>query len=98
MLVTSDPTGLAERRRLRRVSLALVGLLVAAALWATAVLIYDLIRGRGDQLPERAACHGALVWLGNNLAFALLYWLIDGGGPIARSGRRFRSISPSRST
>ena len=22
------------------------------------------------------------MWLGNNLAFALLYWLIDGGGPI----------------
>ena len=35
----------AERRRLRRVALALVGLLVAAALWATAVLVYDLIDG-----------------------------------------------------
>jgi hypothetical protein len=28
---------------------------------------------------------GALVWLGNNLAFALLYWLMDSGGPTARS-------------
>jgi hypothetical protein len=27
---------------------------------------------------------GALIWLGNNLSFALLYWLIDSGGPIAR--------------
>jgi hypothetical protein len=25
-----------------------------------------------------------MVWLGNNLSFALLYWLIDSGGPIAR--------------
>jgi hypothetical protein len=25
------------------------------------------------------------VWLGDNLAFGLLYWLLDGGGPIARS-------------
>jgi hypothetical protein len=24
------------------------------------------------------------VWLGNNLASSLLYWLIDGGGPFAR--------------
>ena len=24
------------------------------------------------------------MWLGNNLAFALLYWLMDGGGPNAR--------------
>ena len=39
-----------------------------------------------------------LVWLGNNLAFALLYWLIDGGGPIARSQLPPRSTSPSRST
>ena len=28
---------------------------------------------------------GAIVWLGNNLAFALLYWLMDGGGPLART-------------
>jgi hypothetical protein len=28
---------------------------------------------------------GGLVWLGNNLAFAMLYWLIDSGGPLARS-------------
>jgi len=25
------------------------------------------------------------VWLGNNLAFGLWYWLIDGGGPLARA-------------
>ena len=25
-----------------------------------------------------------MVWLGNNLSFALLYWLMDSGGPIAR--------------
>ena len=30
---------------------------------------------------------GGLVWLGNNLAFAMLYWLIDSGGPLARSRR-----------
>ena len=26
-----------------------------------------------------------MVWLGNNLSFGLLYWLIDSGGPVARS-------------
>jgi hypothetical protein len=35
--------------------------------------------------PGQLLASGALVWLGNNLAFALLYWLIDSGGPIARS-------------
>jgi hypothetical protein len=86
VLITSDPSGAEERRRLRRVTLVLVGLLVTAALWATALLVSDLIRGEGvatnasDLLAE-----GAMVWLGNNLAFALLYWLMDGGGPIART-------------
>ncbi|HEX6027325.1 MAG TPA: hypothetical protein VFZ00_35320 [Solirubrobacter sp.] len=36
VLITSNPSGAEERRRLRRITLALVGLLVAAALWATA--------------------------------------------------------------
>jgi hypothetical protein len=65
---------------------ALVVLLVAAALWATTLLVYDLIKGNGrDELSERAARDRGLVWLGNNLSFALLYWLIDSGGPVARA-------------
>jgi len=88
VLVTSDPTGAEERRRLRRVALVLVGLLVAAALWATAVLVVDLIKGTGvSQSPSELLASGAVVWLGNNLAFALAYWLVDGGGPLARSRR-----------
>ena len=64
----------------------LVGFLVAAALWATAFLVADLIRGTGvSQSPSELLASGAVVWLGNNLAFALLYWLMDGGGPFARS-------------
>lgn len=86
VLLTSDPSGLAERRRLRRLSLLLVGTLVAAALWSTALLVDDLIRGKGvSNAPSELLATGAVVWLGNNLSFALLYWLIDGGGPIARS-------------
>ncbi|HEY1276009.1 MAG TPA: hypothetical protein VGF25_13925 [Thermoleophilaceae bacterium] len=88
VLLTSDPTGAAERRRLRRVSLILVGTLVAAALWSTVVLIRDLITGEGPTNdPSHLLASGAVVWLGNNMAFAMLYWLMDGGGPIARSRR-----------
>lgn len=87
-LLTADPAGPAERRRLQILSLTLVGALVAAALWATAVLIDDLIRGVGvANQPSQLLASGALVFLGNNLAFSLLYWLMDGGGPIARRGR-----------
>jgi len=70
----------------RRISVGLVVLLVVAALWATALLIYDLIHGSGvTSSPSELLASGAVVWLGNNLAFGLLYWLMDGGGPIARS-------------
>jgi hypothetical protein len=88
VLVTSNPASPGERRRLHRLALILVGLLVAAALWATALLVYDLIKGTGvTQSPDQLLASGAVVWLGNNLSFALLYWLIDGGGPVARSRR-----------
>jgi hypothetical protein len=88
VLITSDPASRRERIRLRRVALVLVGIFVAAALWATALLIRDLIEGEGvTQEPAELLASGAFVWLGNNIAFALLYWLVDGGGPAARSVR-----------
>ncbi len=88
VLFAGHPSGLDERQQLRRVSLILVIILVAAALWSTALLVDDLIRGRGvSKSPDQLLASGAIVWLGNNVAFALLYWLIDGGGPIARSAR-----------
>jgi hypothetical protein len=88
VLLTSDPSGRVERRRMHRAALALVGLLVAAALWATAFLVRDLIKGTGvSNSASELLASGAVVWLGNNLAFALLYWLMDGGGPAARARR-----------
>jgi uncharacterized membrane protein len=85
-LLTFDPGEYERRRRWGRPTvIALVVLLVCAALWATIVLVYDLINGTGvSQSATRLLATGGLVWLGNNLAFALLYWLIDSGGPMAR--------------
>jgi uncharacterized membrane protein len=37
------------------------------------------------QEPGELLASGAFIWLGNNLVFALLYWMIDSGGPIART-------------
>ena len=88
VLITSDPGNREERRRLHRVAEVLVGLLVAAALWSTAVLVYDLITSQGvTNDAEELLVTGGVVWLGNNLAFGLLYWLMDGGGPAARARR-----------
>jgi hypothetical protein len=86
VLLTSDTRSTAERVRLRRTTLLLTGLLVLAAGWATGVLISDLIAGTGaSNSPGELLASGALVWLGNNLVFSLVYWLMDGGGPTVRS-------------
>jgi hypothetical protein len=86
VLVAGDPARLASRRRwVRPLLVALVCALVAAALWATLLLVYDLVKGIGvTTSPEELLASGGVVWIGNNLAFAMLYWLIDGGGPVAR--------------
>jgi uncharacterized membrane protein len=86
-LLAADPQGLARHARwLHRVAVTLVVLLVIAALWSTVLLVYDLIKGTGvTEEPTELLATGALVWVGNNLSFALLYWLIDSGGPIART-------------
>jgi hypothetical protein len=87
VLLLSDPGNLAKHHaRLRRIAVGLVVLLVLAALWSTTLLVYDLIKGVGvTQSATELLASGALIWLGNNLSFALLYWLIDSGGPLARS-------------
>ena len=91
LLLVGNPGRLDERRRrLHRVALVIVVLLVGAALWSTALLVYDLIKATGvTQSPTKLLATGGLVWIGNNISFALLYWLIDSGGPLARSRRPF---------
>ena len=92
VLLTHDLSGADDRRRMHRLALVLVGALVLAALWATALLVADLIRGKGvTNSPDQLLASGAIVWLGNNLAFGLLYWLIDGGGPVPRLSLRVPS-------
>jgi hypothetical protein len=88
LLVFGNPArgGQRHHHRVRVVAIAVVLLLVVGALWATGLLIYDLIKGTGvTTSPAQLLASGALVWLGNNLAFGLLYWLLDSGGPIART-------------
>jgi hypothetical protein len=86
-LVVGHPARLARRTRwAHRIALTLVLVLVLGALWATSLLVYDLIKGRGvSNSPTELLAAGGLIWLGNNISFGLLYWLMDGGGPIARA-------------
>jgi hypothetical protein len=85
VLVAAHPTGAAERERLRRLSIALILLLVASALGSTAILVTELIRGsKVTDSADSLLASGVLVYVGNALAFGLLYWQLDSGGPLAR--------------
>ena len=79
--------GAIDRRSklLRRLSIALVSILVLSALGATTKLIDVLITG-GKQTNSASDLleAGSIVWAGNILAFALLYWEVDSGGAAAR--------------
>ena len=85
-VIAADPRSVTRRsRELRVLSIGLVSVLVLGALWSTVVLIDDLIHGgpetnsAGDLLEA-----GSIVWASNSIAFALLYWELDGGGAAAR--------------
>ena len=83
VLIVADPTG-GDRRsvRFRRMVVVLVGLLLAVALWATVVLIDHLVTGAPQvNSGGRLLASGVLVWLGNIVAFSLVYWVFDSGGP-----------------
>ncbi len=85
-LLAADPLHIGRRARwLRKVGIVLVVFLVAIALVSTAVLVRDLIKGgKVTTSASTLLASGVLIWLGNCLAFGLLYWLLDSGGPLAR--------------
>jgi hypothetical protein len=86
-IIAGDPGKIDHRSRLlRSLSIVLVSVLVFGALWSTAQLIDDLIHGGAETNSATDLLEaGSLVWLSNNIAFALLYWELDGGGAPARA-------------
>lgn len=85
-VIASDPGRIDRRSRvLRTLSITLVAVLAAGSLIATGLLIDQLIAGgsiTSEAGPLLSA--GVRVWFGNGLAFALLFWELDGGGPAVR--------------
>ena len=70
----------------RRTLVALVVVILVSTLGSTILLIYDLVTGAGaTRDPDQLLLAGAKVWLGNNVAFAFLYWGFDSGGPGVRA-------------
>ena len=73
--------------RLRSGSIALLGLLVAADIFAVAVVLVALTSSEASQISGGdLLAHGMVVWLSNIITFALLFW---------ESTRAARACAPS---
>ncbi len=86
-LIVTDP-GRIDRtaRGVRALSIALVTVLMISSLWATALLIDQLVtHGSITKTAGALLGAGAVVWLATSIAFSLLYWELDGGGAAERA-------------
>lgn len=85
-VAVADPGRIdARSAKVRALSLALVGVIAASAAWATGRLIYDLFAKvpQSNDAGELLLAGGA-VWVEMVIAFAFVYWELDGGGPVER--------------
>ena len=83
-LVIANPHRLTrETGWTRALSVSLALLLVLANQVALVLLVFKLISGRHDAPGLLLAA--LQVWVANVIGFALLYWEIDRGGPVART-------------
>ncbi|MFG2267338.1 hypothetical protein [Streptomyces sp. NPDC048720] len=85
-LITGDPGRISRRSAaLRAISIALVGVLACGAIWSTFRLTDDLVHGGNETNSADALLQaGGSVWAITVLAFSLLYFELDSGGPAAR--------------
>ena len=86
-VIIGDPGKIDRRSKtVRARSVTLIALLVATTLWCTAQLIVELVQG-GPATDSAGAllAAGGIVWLSNCIAFGLLYWELDSGGPAVRA-------------
>jgi hypothetical protein len=84
-LIATNPVRLTRQTRWSRsVSIALAVLIVGTNLFALGILVNDLVtaQGKGGASLLLAALQ---VWATNVIAFGLIYWELDRGGPVART-------------
>lgn len=70
---------------MRATGLTFCGLIVAANAFSGAHLIHDILSGHGTKDPSTLIGSGASIYMTNVIAFSLLYWELDRGGPVARA-------------
>ena len=87
-LIIANPRRINRSSRLLRyTSLALIALISLANVWSAELLIADIVTGSNAVATNapRLLLYGGNIWLTNVIAFALWYWELDRGGPVARA-------------
>lgn len=84
-LLAANPVRLThESREMRRISMALIAVLIAANAMALVLLMNQLIAA-DEPIAGRTLLVSAVgIWARNILAFAVWFWEIDRGGPVRR--------------
>lgn len=91
-LIASNPLRMTtQNRRLRLISLALIGVLLVANAVAFVILIHALVDG-SDKEGRQLLLAALQVWSNNVIAFAVTYWELDRGGPVVRHRSRREDI------
>jgi hypothetical protein len=85
-LVTADPVRMSRSSpALRTLALVLIGVVGLGTAWSVAMLIRDIVTGYDTGSAAQLLGVGGGIYLMNMLTFAVWFWEMDRGGPVARS-------------
>src|SRR4051794_1329843 len=74
----------------------MIGLISAWSVGAVVRLVVGIVQKAVFTTPAELLTAGAVTWIINIIAFALWYWHMDGGGPVARATDRLSGRSAFR--
>jgi uncharacterized membrane protein len=83
LILTTPRRVTTEDPRQRRLALTLIALVSASNIVSLGLLVHYLVNG-GHAGGRPLIGSGALLWINNVLLFAVWYWEMDRGGPVAR--------------
>jgi uncharacterized membrane protein len=83
LVVIAPARATTHSRGRRRFALAVIGLVSAANVASLGLLVHYLING-GKAGGHELILSGVVLWATNVLLFAVWYWEMDRGGPVAR--------------
>jgi uncharacterized membrane protein len=85
-LMAANPRRINRQSRvLRAASLALIAIITVANTFSAFILVRELVNGTAGDNAGPLLATGAAIWGTNVIVFALWYWELDRGGPVARA-------------